>query len=55
MKEEAAGRSKEGAAAGLGEEEATAGGQGEEGRFSRGRGVRQSAVAVGGSGSDFEE
>ena len=31
MKEEAAGRSKEGAAAGLGEEEAEAGGRGEEG------------------------
>jgi len=56
LKEEAAGRSKEGAAAGLGEEEAAAGGRGEEGRCSRGRrGVQQSAVAAGGSGSDFEE
>ena len=54
MKEEAAGRSKEGAAAGLGEEEAAAGGRGEEGRCSKGRGVQQSAVAAGGSGSDFE-
>ena len=55
MKEEVAGRSKEGAAAGLGEEKAAAGGQGEEGRCSRGRGVQQSAVAAGGSGSDFKE
>ena len=30
-------------------------GLGEEGRCSRGRGVQQSAVAAGGSGSDFEE